>query len=150
MLKSRKENLQMLQPSESEDWIQREQDLMPNVSVTPNEVMSILNGCRFRFNDETDLQDGIALALGKAGIRYEREKILGPLDRPDFLLESHIVLEIKIKGSLADALRQINRYTKHEAVRSVLLVGTPSWLYRAPAEIGNKPVFSLRLTGSLL
>lgn len=122
----------------------------PKAITTPDRIMFLLDSCRFRFNDENDLQMGVAQALDKAGIHYEREKVLGPLDRPDFLVDGHIALEIKIKGSVSQALRQVNRYAQHEQVRSVLLVGSPGWLHRVPNSIGGKPVFSLRLTGSLL
>ena len=118
--------------------------------IDPVQILSMLEHCRFRFNDERDLQDGIAQAMSTAGVEFEREKILGPQDRPDFLIAGSIAMEIKIKGSIAEALRQIDRYTGHQAVAAVLLVGTPGWLNRVPPEIRGKPVFSLRLTGSLL
>lgn len=118
--------------------------------IDPVQILSMLEHCRFRFNDERDLQDGIAQVMSTAGVKFEREKVLGPQDRPDFLIGGSIAMEIKIKGSIAEALRQIDRYTGHQAVEAVLLVGTPGWLSRVPSEIRGKPVFSLRLTGSLL
>lgn len=120
------------------------------IPLTPVQILASIERCRFRFNDEKELQAGIALALDMAGITYQREKVLSPEDRPDFLVAGHIALEIKIKGSVAQALRQINRYTAHPEISTVLLVGTPGWLSRIPAAMGGKPVFSLRLTGSLL
>lgn len=120
------------------------------LGVTPDRVLFALDSCLFRFCDEDDLQKGVAQALDNVGINYEREKVLGPQDRPDFLIDGHIALEIKVKGSVAQALRQVNRYALHEQISSVLLVGSPGWLNRVPSSIGGKPLFSLRVTGSLL
>lgn len=118
--------------------------------ATARRVMVELEKCRFRFASETDLQAGIAQAMDAAGLAYEREKVLSPTDRPDFVVEARIVLEVKIQGSIAAALRQVDRYTRHASIDAVLLVGTPHWLHRVPSQIGGKPVLSLRLTGSLL
>lgn len=130
------------------------QDLLtsdqPSRTVTPQQVLSMLERHIFRFSEERELQDGIELALTHAGFEFEREKVLGPQDRPDFLVAGALAMEIKIKGTLSAALRQIDRYTKHEAVESVLLVGTPGWINRIPPEIRGKQIFALRLTGSLL
>jgi len=119
-------------------------------AATARRIMVELEKCRFRFASETDLQAGIAQAMDAAGLAYEREKVLTATDRPDFVVEDRIVLEIKIQGSIAAALRQVDRYTRHASIDTVLLVGTPHWLHRVPSEIGGKPVLSLRLTGSLL
>lgn len=122
----------------------------PTPCITPHRVLIALDSCLFRFVDEDDLQKGVAQALNRINVRYEREKVLSPQDRPDFLIDGHIALEIKIKGSIAQALRQVNRYAQHDQVSSVLLVGSPGWLNRVPNSIGGKPVYALRLTGSLL
>jgi hypothetical protein len=106
---------------------------------------------RFSFTSEKELQDGIAAMLVKERIPYLRELTLTLQgDRPDFMLHNGIALEIKIKGSLADLLRQASRYAGHKEVNGILVVGTPHWLPRIPATLSGKPVRALRLIGSML
>jgi len=116
----------------------------------PDQLASTLAGFRFRFGDERELQDGIAQALTVRGIPFERERALSRPDRPDFMVSGGTAIEVKVKGSLAELLRQISRYASHAEVTSVLAVGSPSWLTRLPSSICGKPVHALRLIGSLL
>ncbi|ABM97043.1 hypothetical protein [Methylibium petroleiphilum] len=117
--------------------------LLEQVAVT-------LSRYRYRFSDEDSLQQGIAKALSANGLIFQREKSLSQRDRPDFLLTGGLAIEIKIGGSLADVLRQVARYAEHERVRGILVVGTPAWLSRVPESLAGKPLFHLRLLGSLL
>lgn len=119
-------------------------------AVAPLDILSLFERVRFRFVSEKTLQEGIELALTKAGIPFVREKALSERDRPDFMIDESIALEIKTKGSIAQAIRQVNRYTEHHDVSAVVLIGTPQWLSRMPGVIGGKPVFVFRLTESLL
>lgn len=118
--------------------------------LSAEDVLHVLQAFRFRFSNERDLQDGIEYVLKRIAVPYEREKALGPADRPDFLLAGGLALEVKIQGTLSQALRQIDRYAHHADVNCILLVGTPGWFTRVPPSIGAKPVYRLRLTGSLL
>lgn len=109
-----------------------------------------LLACRtFGTATELALQDGIESALAQEGLEYSREHVLGRQDRPDFLVGA-VAVEVKTKGSLALALRQIARYLAHPEVAAVVLVGTPAWLKLVPGELAGKPVYSVRLLGSLL
>lgn len=117
--------------------------------VSIESLTILLRKYRFRFVTEKDLQDGIAAALDEAGILYSREKSLGKPDRPDFIVGT-VAIEVKIKGSLADLLRQVSRYASHDEISAVLAVGTPHWLTRVPPTLVGKQVQSLRLLGSLL
>lgn len=121
---------------------------MPSVDIVS--ITSALENKRFRFTSEDDLQQGIAIALKQADLPFEREKILSSRDRPDFVVAQQFAIEIKIHGTLAQALRQISRYTEHPQISAILLVGTPHWLNKVPGTVGGKPVYSMRLTGSLL
>lgn len=114
-----------------------------------NQIISLLESFRFRFVTEIDLQDGIAAVFDRADIRYEREKSLNETDRPDFMVGG-IAIEVKIKGSLSELLRQASRYAGCDQVSAILVVGTPHWLPRVPVELAGKPVRSIRLIGSLL
>lgn len=123
--------------------------LFDDSCVSIDSLTSLLRNYRFRFVTEKDLQDGIAEALDAAGIAYSREKSLGKPDRPDFIV-GNVAIEVKIKGSLADLLRQVSRYAAHDEISAVLAVGTPHWLTRVPPTLVGKQVQSLRLLGSLL
>ncbi len=113
-------------------------------------LIALLAGFRYPVITERALQDGIEAALREGQILYAREVALNSSDRPDFLLPDGTVIEIKIKGSLAEALRQVHRYARSPRVTALLVVGTPHWLPRLPERIGGKPLRSLRLLGSLL
>lgn len=123
---------------------------VPLQSIDITSVTSALENKRFRFTSEDDLQQGIEIALTQALIPFEREKVLSSRDRPDFVVDQQIAVEIKIKGTLAQALRQINRYAQHTHIVAILLVGTPAWLRNVPPTVGGKPIYAMRLTGSLL
>ncbi|WP_053764435.1 hypothetical protein [Leptospirillum ferriphilum] len=110
---------------------------------------TLLSSHRYRFSSERDLQNGIDEVLQTSGLSYSREFSLGVADRLDFLVDG-IALEVKIKGSLPDLIRQIARYARHKDVREILVVGTPRWIPQVPASIEGKPVYGLRLVGSLL
>ncbi len=118
--------------------------------VTIQSLLAVLERVRFRYTCETELQDGVAQALANAGLPYAREKSLSSRDRPDFLVDGHIAVEIKIQGTFAQAVRQVNRYAEHQDVKTILLLGSPHWLVTVPPVIGGKPVYAFRLTGSLL
>lgn len=113
-------------------------------------VAYTLSRYRYRFSDEDALQQGVAKALAANGLIFQREKSLSQRDRPDFLLTGGLAVEIKVDGSLADLLRQVARYAEHDAVRGILVVGTPAWLARVPESLAGKPLCHLRLLGSLL
>lgn len=113
-------------------------------------VIAAINGFRFRHGTEMQLQDGLEEVFKLSNFAYKRECVLSKRDRPDFLLEPGLVVEVKIDGSLADLLRQCARYAEHEQVKAILAVGTKYWLSNLPGEIGGKPLYHLRLIGSLL
>ena len=87
----------------------------------------------FRFVTEFDLQDGIAQILDGAGLVYEREKVIDKSNRFDFWLPSPeesargTVIEVKIKGTLAQAMRQVDRYMRLPEVDGVVLATSTPW-----------------------
>lgn len=115
-----------------------------------NQLARLLLSVRFRFCSELDLQDGIEQLLQQHKLAYVREKSLSAQDRPDFVVDGNLAIEIKIQGTLAQALRQIHRYAQHREITSILLVGSPSWILRVPSLVGGKPVTAIRITESLL
>jgi aromatic ring-opening dioxygenase catalytic subunit (LigB family) len=123
------------------------------MSIQPDErlqqLTTLLNQYRYSYVSEKELQDGIANALEKEGISFKRELCVSKSDRPDFVV-GDIAIEVKIKGSISDLLRQIARYAKHSEIQSILVIGTPHWITRVPASLDGKEISSLRLVGSLL
>lgn len=103
----------------------------------------------YRFTNERDLQDGIALTLTAANISFTREHRLGTTDRVDFLIAPGIAVEIKVDGSQMALLRQVQRYARHASVQSIVAIGTPAWLTKLPVEISGKPLRGHRLVASL-
>lgn len=88
-----------------------------------------LAGYAYRFNSEVELHERIAQVLTELGFSYRHEHRIA-LGRFDFLVETDaglVVLEVKVAGSLGEALRQAARYCEHPDVTAVLLVATPLW-----------------------
>jgi hypothetical protein len=54
--------------------------------VGADEISSLISRKVFRFSDERGLQDGIETFLKSKSIPYEREFVLSPQNRIDFLL----------------------------------------------------------------
>lgn len=111
-------------------------------------IADLLPRYRYRFNTEVVLHEGISRALTNAGIAHKREHIAGPADRFDFLC-SDTVIEAKIKGSLAAALRQVGRYCSREDVAAVVLVSTRSWRVASQLTIAGKPVYVVKIGAGL-
>lgn len=105
----------------------------------------------YRFGDEAGLHNALATVLEQQGFTFEREYAASARDRFDFLIGGSVVIEAKVKGSLAPALRQAARYAEHEYVSAVLIVATRLWAsYEAPAPdsmFNGKPVRMLRIGG---
>jgi hypothetical protein len=93
---------------------------------------------RFNFSTEKDLQTGVAVALTDFGIPFEREVVLSPKDRIDFLLPGGLGLEVKLEGSISALTRQLHRYAQLEAITELAIVVTRTRLLNLPLEIGGK------------
>lgn len=113
-------------------------------------LASRLAAYRFRFVSEKDLQDGIEALLTAEHIPFQRERAISAPDRPDFLVDGNLAVEVKIKGSLAQLLRQAARYASHPEIAGIVVVGSPRWLTGVPSTLCDKPVKAVRLLGSLL
>ncbi|MND19415.1 hypothetical protein D3C80_97300 [compost metagenome] len=99
----------------------------------------------FRYGSEAELQEAIADLLMAACINAKREYRLDEHSRPDFLVEGGIALEVKVKGTWAEAARQCYRYQKHPEVKAVLLVSGAAWaLHGIMPEIDNTPFYVVK------
>jgi hypothetical protein len=107
-------------------------------------VLSALSKIRLnRVDEESFIHKEIQRALTLEGIKYEHEYKLISHKRFDFWIDG-IVLEVKKRkpGKLA-LLKQLDRYTKSEGVKAIIIVLEKS--INLPKELNGKPliVFSL-------
>lgn len=91
---------------------------------------------------ERALCDGIERAILGLGLTFEREFALNGRDRPDFMVGRApvIAIEVKIKGSLAELMRQVARYAEAPDVSGILVLTTRSAHGGLPPTLGGKPV----------
>ena len=88
---------------------------------------AVLAAGAYRYDNEKDLQDQIEARLQAAGLRYKRE---APLAKnrgiPDFLVgvQPWVVLEVKIKGSRNELIRQVDKYLGDGRVGACLVATT--------------------------
>lgn len=103
-------------------------------------LTEILAMYRIGAYSEEALQEGIAEALDTEGWSFEREVILGPRDRVDFLLEGGVGIEVKIDGTAPALIRQLHRYAQHARIHELVVVTNRARLTQMPAELNGKPV----------
>ncbi len=113
-------------------------------------LFDLLLSHRYRWTDEKDLQDGLEKVFMEEGLPYSREFRLGTNSVIDFLVGGRIGVEVKIKGSAAPVLAQLERYAAFEQISSLVLVTGRLQLANMPGMIGGKPLRVLPLIGSLL
>jgi hypothetical protein len=97
----------------------------------------LLGGYLYRYSSEVKLHEAMAEVLDQAGISFEREHILDAKNRADFWLDG-LVIEVKVDGTLAEALRQVDRYIHLPQVTGVLLASTQRW---AEAPLKDRPTW---------
>jgi hypothetical protein len=112
--------------------------------MTSAELVSLLRSARFLRTDESALQLDVAKLLDQAGVRYEREKRFDARDRVDFMV-GDIALELKVKSSEKELLRQLLRYSQQPSVREIVVAGTCHSVLRLPRLANGKPVFPCHL-----
>ncbi len=107
--------------------------------MTTDFLKSLIVGHRYTWTDEKQLQDGIEALLTSAGVPFEREFRLSMFDRPDFMV-GRVVIEVKVKGSRWDVVRQLHRYAQSPIVDAIILVTTKANHLSMPLAIHGKPV----------
>jgi hypothetical protein len=104
---------------------------------------------RFDFTNEKKTQAQLHELLMKDGIEHEREKILDDENIPDFFFEiSGLCVEIKIKGSKTAIYRQLERYSKFDEVKEVVLMTNKAM--SLPKYINNKPAYVFAMSKAWL
>lgn len=118
----------------------------PDVSGALLLIARILTQYRYRYGSEQQLHERLADVLSTYQVAYRHEYILDAQNRADFFLEeSGLVIEVKVDGSLAQALRQVHRYLKLPQVSGVLLAGTPTWALEGIHELPAYLAGALRM-----
>jgi hypothetical protein len=107
-----------------------------------DQVLAAIRGHRFNYTNEDELQEGIAAAIATTGLDVDREVILSERDRIDLMVGT-IGIEVKVAGSSAGVLEQLQRYAQHHEIEQLVLV-TNKW-QRLPAEAGGKPLTTISL-----
>lgn len=104
----------------------------------------------YRYSTEIELHVAMCEVLTRAGIAFQREVVAGPRDRFDFLVLPGIVIEAKIKGSMSQALAQVDRYAARSDVSAVVLVATRFWAAGQAKDftLHSKPVCIIKLQGA--
>lgn len=94
-------------------------------------LVSLLGGFNYRYGSEVQLHATLGQVLLEAGIEFVREFQLDAENRADFWLPlgglTGLVIEVKVDGSISEALRQVGRYAALERVQAVLLASTCRW-----------------------
>lgn len=103
-------------------------------------LVTWLRNARYRCTSEAVLQRALATRLSQAGVPYRREVVLNPTDRLDFLVQDRVAIEVKIKGSRADLVRQLERYALVQTVGAIIVVTNQPRLASLPDQIHGKPV----------
>lgn len=86
-------------------------------------VTRLIEGQRYAWRNERELQDQLEEVFVAARLPMSREPLLSVRDRPDFLI-GDIAVEVKVAGGFEAVLRQVRRYTEHPEVAGVLLATT--------------------------
>lgn len=97
------------------------------------QIEGVLTGYAYRYSSEVQLHDRLAQALDEAGFTYVRERVLDAKNRADFWLAG-LVVEVKVDGTLTEALKQVSRYIELPDVTGVLLASTKAWARRPLVE----------------
>lgn len=115
--------------------------------VTAAQVRDALARYRLPVSVEKAMQDAVESALRSEGLAAKREVTRGA-DRIDFLVGS-IGVELKVKGSVSEVSRQLERYALWEDVTELLLVTTRGHHLAVPREVNGKPVLVHTVRGVL-
>jgi hypothetical protein len=118
------------------------------MTETWHDLVRLLQRGRYRQGDEMALHADVDDHLTANGLEFEREVVLGPGSRIDFLLCGGIGIECKVRAGKRNIYRQLRRYAEADAVSAlILLTGTALGL---PDQINGKPVFLVSLGRSSL
>jgi hypothetical protein len=111
------------------------------------DVVAAVRAQRYVYSGEDELQAGIAAAIVAAGLPAAREVRLSRTDRVDVLVGG-VVIEVKLAGSNATVLGQLQRYAAYDVVVALVLVTTRARHRALPTEVGGKPLTVVQVGGA--
>lgn len=110
------------------------------IKHTAGMIATLIGSHKYIYDNETQLQDGIEIVLRQNRCEFNREVILNPFDRLDFLARGGIAIEVKIKGARHAVVRQLLRYAQCSEVGALILVTTKANHLRMPERLNDKPL----------
>jgi len=104
------------------------------------QIAALLKGHRYNVGVESDLKRAVLTVLTQSSIDCIPEFNLGPkFGRIDcYLPKLSLGIEMKIKDSPSQILRQLHRYSGSPAIEALLLLTTRPRLTAVPPAIGGK------------
>lgn len=99
---------------------------MTDPRLLARQIVVAIEHSRIDVSTEAAAHAGIAAALERRGIAAEREVRLSAGDRLD-LLAGGVAVEVKVKGSRRDTLRQLERYAESHRVAAIVLATGRAW-----------------------
>jgi hypothetical protein len=114
---------------------------------SPERLLDLLTTYRYLIGSETGLQRGLERVLTDHAIEFVREHNLGAdYGRIDFYLpQDKYGIELKVKGSRSEVLRQLHRYAQSPDISALILITGRARLAFAPITICDKPVLAASL-----
>jgi len=108
------------------------------------QIIEALNKLRVNpVNEEFDLQREIAKIFDESDIKYQKEYVLGPRNRVDFLVNGIVIEAKKGKPNKVQVIAQLQRYAAFLEVKGIILVVEKN--LDIPKEINGKPCKSFGL-----
>lgn len=100
---------------------------------------------RYSVGSEDSFQRGVEQVLYRHRIPFLREHQLGPeYGRIDFYLpDGKLGIELKVKGSPSQVLRQLHRYAQCPDVAVLILLTARARLAFSPMKINGRAVFAV-------
>ena len=107
--------------------------------------IEILKSYRYSVGSEDTFQSGVEQALQCHGILFLREHHLGPeYGRIDFYVpDVKVGIELKVKGSPSQVLRQLHRYAHSPDISALILLTARARLAFSPMQINGRPFVSV-------
>lgn len=110
---------------------------------SPVYVSELLTSCHYRVCGEKELQAALAVVLETKGLTIQREVKIndGKID----ILCGSVGIEVKIKGSYSDIVRQLHRYAQSEKITSLILASTKHSHRLLIHEFNGKKLYYVKL-----
>lgn len=114
--------------------------------------VELLKTYRYSVGSEDSFQRSLEQVLLRHRIAFRREHQLGPeYGRIDFYLpDRKFGIELKVKGSPSQVLRQLHRYAQCPDIGALILMTARARLGLAPASINGRPVVAVAVWEGLL